>query len=267
METLSGQNSVVRGDVAGAHNLKSGVAIATVINMAYQYSMGLAKSYNALFEEVYTFMLDTLKVVANQKRLIEIVGKKRENDVNFYTRDDLQGVSRVIVEKVNPVSKSYSGSIEIGMELLNIGQITPEQFFDLINTGNIDFATENKERMMDLITAYKDALLRGEQLPAIPGINHRLFLQEIQSILFDKDVLTSHNKANILNNTLKLITDQMNIVRSGDEVADYIYGGQLPMAAQQPMMGNPQDISAMANQPAEPKQMPAQPQAGIPGGF
>lgn len=262
METLSGQNSVVRGDVAGAPNLKSGVAIATVINMALQFSMGLAKSYYALFEDVYSFMLDTLKSVANEQRLIEIVGKKREQDVEYFTKDDLKGISRVVVERVNPVSKSYSGSIEIGMELLQLGQITPEQFFDLINTGNIDFATENKERMMDLITAYKDGLLKGEQLPAIPGINHRLFMQEIQSLLFDKDIMVNPERANILQNILSLLTNQMNLVRGGDEIADYIYGGQLPMAAQQPPMGDG-NIQALTDQSAKPQNNSAQPQAGL----
>lgn len=228
METLTGQNSVVRGDVAGAPNLKSGVAIATVINMAFQYSMGLVKSYNKMFEDVYTFIIDVLKVVADSERLLEIVGKRRENDVESFTRDDIRQISRVVVERVNPISKSYAGSIEIGMELLKIGHITPDQFFDLINNGNIDFATENKERMMDLITAYKDALLEGVQVPAVPGINHRLFMQEIQSLLFDMNILTNPEKAPILQNILRLLNEQMQFVRNGDEVAEYIYAGQIP---------------------------------------
>lgn len=260
METLTGQNSVVRGDVAGAPNLKSGVAIATVINMAAQYSMGLTKSYYSMFEAVYTFMIDVLKVVANEERLIEIVGKRRASDVGYFTKEDLEGVSRVVVEKVNPIIKSPAGAMEIGMELLKLEAITTEQYFDIINTGNIDFATENLESLTDLITAYKDALTDGKPMPAVPGINHRLFMREIQSVL-TFDVLTNPEKQNVLQNTLKLLSDQMEFVRNGDEVAEYIYAGQVPQPPQQaggiPNLVNPGNV----NQP-KPVAQPAQPQAG-----
>ena len=260
METATGMNSVVRGDVAGAPNLKSGVAIATVINMAAQYSMGLVKSYNKMFEDVYTFMIDILKVVANEERLIEIVGKRRASDVEMFTKEDLSGVSRVVVQMVNPISKSPAGAMEIGMELLKMEAITIEQYFDIINTGNIDFATENLESLTDLITAYKDALLEGKPMPAVPGINSRLFMKEIQSVL-TFDVLTNPEKQNVLQNTLKLLNDQMEFVRNGDEVAEYIYGGQIPQP--QPQGGNiPQVVNAgNPNQP-KPAVQPAQPQAG-----
>lgn len=262
METATGMNSVVRGDVAGAPNLKSGVAIATVINMAAQYSMGLVKSYNKMFEDVYTFMIDVLKVVANEERLIEIAGKRRASDVSTFTKEDLVGVSRIVVQQVNPISKSPAGAMEIGMELLKMEAITIEQYFDIINTGNIDFATENLESLTDLITAYKDALLEGRSLPAVPGINHRLFMREIQSVL-TFDVLTNPDKAQILQNTLKLLNDQMNFVRNGDEVAEYIYAGQIPQPQiPQGVAGMPQLVDAgNPNQP-KPVSEPAQPQAG-----
>lgn len=261
METATGMNSVVRGDVAGAPNLKSGVAIATVINMAAQYSMGLTKSYYMMFEAVYTFMIDVLKVVANEERLIEIVGKRRASDVGYFTKDDLQGVSRVVVEKVNPIIKSPAGAMEVGMELLKIEAITTEQYFDIINTGNIDFATENLESLTDLITAYKDALTDGKKLPPVPGINHRLFMREIQSLL-TYDVLTNPDKAEVLQNTLELLNGQMQFVRDGDEVAEYIYAGQIPQPPQPEGGGMPQLIDpGNVNQPASPAK-PAIPQAG-----
>lgn len=261
METATGMNSVVRGDVAGAPNLKSGVAIATVINMAAQYSMGLVKSYYSMFESVYTFMIDILKVVANEERLIEIVGKRRSSDVEMFTKEDLTGVSRVVVEKVNPIIKSPAGAMETAMELLKIGAITIEQYFDVINTGNIDFATENLESLTDLITAYKDALIDGKPMPAVPGINHRLFMREIQSVL-TFDVLTNPEKSNVLQNTLKLLSEQMQFVRNGDEVAEYIYAGQIPPPPTPAGGGMPQIVNPGNVNKPKPVADPAQPQAG-----
>jgi hypothetical protein len=105
-------------------------------------------------------------------------------------------------------------------------------------------------------------LLKGEPLPAVPGINHRLFMQEIQSLLFDKNILTNPDKSQILENILRLLTEQMNFVRGGDEIADYIYGGQLPQAAQQPG-GGTGDITALSDQTAQPETSSASPQAGL----
>ena len=228
IETLSGQNAVVRGNVQDAPNLKSGIAISTVINMAQQYSQALEKSYIEMFEDMSTFLIETLQKVANTERLIDITGKMQATSVNSYTKDDLNGVSRVIVDQTNPITKQPAGKIEIAMELLKLGHITPERFFDVVNTGNLDVAVESDERMLDFISSSKERLLDGETIPPIPGINHQMYIKEIHSLLYDQEILTNENNQNIMKNIVDTIQQQLEILRNGDEIANLIYGGKSP---------------------------------------
>jgi hypothetical protein len=232
METLSGQNAVIRGNVKDTPNLKSGIALATVINQAQEYSQALQKGYYDLFEDVMSFILTTLKSVANEERIYEISGKQNRSAVKSFTSKDLEGVSRVTVERTNPVANTPAGRIEIAMELLKMGVIKPEQFFDVMNTGNLDVATKSDEMLLDYVASVKERLLDGQKVIPVPGINHQLFVQEIQSLLFDIDLTSNPENAEIVRNITETIQGHMNFVRNGDEVANLIYGGQPPTPRQ-----------------------------------
>lgn len=264
METLSAQNAVVRGNVQEAPNLKSGIAISTVINMAQQYSQALEKAYIEMFEDIATFLIKTLQKVANTERMIDITGKMQAAAVSSFTKEDLEGVSRVIVDQTNPITKQPAGKIEIAMELLKIGQITPTQFFDVVNTGNLDVATESDERMLDFIASAKEKLLDGQQIPPIPGINHQLYIKEIHSLLFDHEIIANPENRQIMENVLKTIQQQLEILRNGDEVANLIYGNKSPT----PQAVSPEELgsqggpemppSLQASQGPPPQGMPTQ---------
>jgi len=253
IETLSGQNAVVRGNVQDAPNLKSGIAISTVINMAQQYSQALEKAYIEMFEDISTFLIETLQKVANTERMIDITGKMQATSVNSFTKEDLQGVSRVIVDQTNPITKQPAGKIEIAMELLKLGHITPERFFDVVNTGNLDVAVESDERMLDFISSVKEKLLDGEVIPPIPGINHQMYIKEIHSLLYDTEILSNENNQQIMQNIVTTIQQQLDIMRNGDEIANLIYGGKSPtptaisQAEMQPQM--PPSLNAAGQVP------------------
>ena len=264
METLSAQNAVVRGNVQEAPNLKSGIAISTVINMAQQYSQALEKAYIEMFEDISTFLIKTLQKVANTERLIDITGKMQAAAVSSFTKDDLEGVSRVIVDQTNPITRQPAGKIEIAMELLKIGQITPIQFFDVVNTGNLDVATESDERMLDFIASAKEKLLAGESIPPIPGINHQLYIKEIHALLFDHEIISNPENQGIMRNVLTTIQQQLNILRDGDEIANLIYGNKspTPQAVAPNELGQTADVeipqSLQASQGPPPQGMPTQ---------
>lgn len=247
METLSGQNAVIRGNVQEAPNLKSGIAISTVINMAQQYSQALEKAYVEMFEDISTFMIDTLKKTASTERLIDVTGKMQATSVQSFTSEDLNGVSRVIVDQTNPITKQPAGKIEIAMELLKLGHITPEKFFDVVNTGNLDVAVESDERMLDFIAAAKEKLLDGGTIPPIPGINHQLYIKEIHSLLFDNEILDNPENQGIMQNIVTTIQQQLDILRNGDEIANLIYGGKSPT----PMGVGPEEVNPNNMGPGE----------------
>jgi hypothetical protein len=235
METLSAQNAAVRGNVQEAPNLKSGIAIATVINMAQQYGQALAQSANECFEDIASFLIKTLQNVQSTERLIEISGPSNKNYVQTFVKDDIKGVSRVVITQTNPLMNQPSGKIEIAFEMLKIGKIGTDEFFDVVNTGNLEVATESDERLLDFIASAKEMLLEGKMLPPIPGINHQLYIKEIHSLLYDPDIIANDANKQILQNIIATIQQQLDLMRNGDEIANLIYGGKPPTP---PQMGN-----------------------------
>lgn len=256
METLSGQNAVVRGNVQSAPNLKSGVALMTVINMAQAYNSALQENYFELFEDVASFLLKTLRKVANEERLIEVAGKQMANTVSSFIGDDLEGVQRVKVERTNPIANSPAGAIEIGDKMLQGGHINPTQFFDIVNTGSLESVMSADEKMMDFIADAKETLLRGEEIPPIPGINHQVYVKEVHSLLLDLDILQKPENQPILQNILKTIQQQLDLMRQGDEIANLNWGGQPP---------TPQAIGDAEVNPQGNPDLGSGPQAGAPG--
>lgn len=227
IETLSGQNSVVRGNIENTQ-LKSGIALATVINMAQQYGQGLISTYYEAFEDVASFLINGLQKFANTERLIEIAGKSKEAAVRTFTADDISPLTRVTIDKANPIAKMPAGAMEIGLELTKMGKLSVEQFYDIVHNGKLSVATTADDRMLDYVAAVKSALLEGKKVPAIPGINPGYFMKEIHGLLMDLNLTLDPSKAEIVNNIRMLINDQMNLLREGDQLAALIHGGQLP---------------------------------------
>jgi hypothetical protein len=248
METLSGQNAVIRGNVKETPNLKSGVALATVINQAQQYSQALEQSYFDTFEDLMSFLLEVLQTTASTERVFQIAGKTRRSTVRSFTKDNLKGAGRVVVNRTNPISKQPAGKVEIATELLKTGNITPQQYFEVIDTGNLRSATESDEKLSDYIADCKEKLLEGQALQPVPGVNHQLFVQEIHSLLMDLNLTQDPEKQHIVQNVTNLINGHMELLRNGDEIASLIYGGQAPM---------PKEIDT--TQVQEPQSAPSEP--------
>ena len=96
METLSGVNSVVRGNPEAS--LKSGAALAMIASQAIQFVSGLQQSYHHLLESVGGATLNLLKDYANAPRVAQIVGKSQESIQEVFSSDDLSDYNRVVVD-------------------------------------------------------------------------------------------------------------------------------------------------------------------------
>lgn len=256
METQSGQNAISRGNVQSAPNLRSGVAIATVLQMAQQYNSDFINDYYNLCEDLFTFLLEFLQKFAQTDRLYEIAGKTSSSAVASFTGKDLHGIGRVIVNRTNPILKQPAGQIEIAEQLLNTGKITPRQYLDVINTGNLAAVTEADDKFSDYIQNVKERLLDGERIEPIPGIEHRAFLTEVQSLLMDIDIMSMPENRPIVDNITYLLQGHMNFVRNGDELSEYINAGAMPtppqidnseLAMMNPQMGAEKPTNSAAN--------------------
>lgn len=113
METISGINSVARGNPEAS--LKSGTALALVQSMALQFISGLQANYVRLVEDVGTGLLNILKDFANTPKVIAIVGSSNRSLLTEFTGDQLDSVSRVVVDVGNPLSRCLEKGTEVLM--------------------------------------------------------------------------------------------------------------------------------------------------------
>lgn len=257
METQSGQNAISRGNVQSAPNLRSGVAIATVLQMAQQYNSDFINDYYDLCEDLFTFILEFLAKFADTQRVYEMAGKGSASSVATFTGKDLHGIGRVIVNRTNPILKQPAGQIEIAEQLLNTGKITPRQYLDVINTGTLSSVTEADDKFSDYIQNVKERLLAGERIEPIPGIDHQAFMLEVQSLLMDIDIMQKPENRKMVENITYLLQGHMTLVRNGDELSEYLKTGALPTPPQInnseiPMMNPSLNAGKPAQRPANP---------------
>jgi len=113
METLSGVNSVARGNPE--QSLRSGNALALVQSQALQFVSGLQQSYVRLLEDVGTGTINILKDFASSPRMIAIAGINNTSEMKTFKADDIKSINRVIVDSGNALMNCLEYGTEVVM--------------------------------------------------------------------------------------------------------------------------------------------------------
>lgn len=211
-ETISGVSSVSRGNPEAS--LRSGSALALVQSMSLQFMSGLQGSYVRLVEDVGTGLINMLKDFAESPRIATISGVRNKSSVKEFTGEDLQSVNRVIVDIGNPLSKSTAGKLEIANELLQKDMLSSyEQYFQILNTGNLDVITENTQFEVDNIRDENERLADGRPVIAIGTDHHALHIKEHRAVLSDPEMRFDPD---LVERTLSHIQEHLDLLRNTD---------------------------------------------------
>ncbi len=186
METVFGMNSVSRGTPDGE---LSGKAMGLLQSMAIQYASGFQESYAELAEDVGTFILHLINDFAQTERIISIAGKFNKGDVVKFQGGDLDQIERVVVELGNPMSKTLAGRLDIARDLLQNGLIAnPQEYINVLETGNLETMTEAPESELALIRAENEALTEGKPVVVLRIDKHIQHAREHKTLLSRPDV-------------------------------------------------------------------------------
>ena len=228
METISGMNATARGNPS--ESLKSGTALALVAAQAIQANSGLQKSYNYLTEDVCTGLVEILQMYAKAPRIAEIAGKSNRSRVKEFVGEDLNLISRVTVESVNPISQTLAGRVQMAQDLLQIpGAIkTPQHYFEVLETGTLEALTEHETSQILYIRSENEELADGGKCKAVLTDKHLLHIEEHSTVL---DSIDARQNPDILNNTIAHINEHIGILKSQDPnvIAVLLALGQQPM--------------------------------------
>lgn len=187
METLSAVNSVVRGNPEAS--LKSGTALALVQSQALQFMSGLQQSYVKLIEDTGSSIIQILKDFAAAPRVIAIVGKNNRPLLKEFTGESVSSINRVVVDVGNALSRTTSGRVQMAEQLLQMKLLrSPEQYFQVLNTGRLDMAYEGDMMELLLIKDENEQMLNGEVPLVSPVDQHSLHIREHKAVLANPEL-------------------------------------------------------------------------------
>ena len=270
METISGVSSVARGNPP--ENLRSGNALALLQSMSLQFMSGLQQSYVMMIENIGTNLIKMLQRFAMVPRIAMIVGKKNRYEMREFTGDDLDKITRVVVDMGNPLSKTTAGKVEMAEQLLQMGLIhTPEQYLMIIETGELDQMTEDTVTELMCIKSENEDLIDNKPVIALLTDQHSLHIKEHKSVLADPEL---RKDPELVQRTLAHIQEHINLLKSGDPQTLMMMGEKPltppappppPMPPGGPMMGPPPPMGP-GGPPPPPQGPPPHPPGGAPRG-
>lgn len=185
LQKLSGQNDASRGNV---DRDMSGAALALLASQAVQFNGGLQQEYNTQLGSVGTGIIEILQMYAATPRIASIAGKSNRARVVEFKGEDLDGINRVSVEQVNPVSKTAAGRLSMAQDMLKSGLIqTQQHYFEVLMTGTIDSLYEHETSQILMIRSENEDLSEGKQPVAVLTDKHKLHIQEHSTVLDSPD--------------------------------------------------------------------------------
>jgi hypothetical protein len=229
-ETISGVNSVTRGNPEAS--LKSGTALALVQSMSLQYISGLQQSYVKLIEDVGTAIIQILKDFAMTPKVIALVGKNNRPLLKEFTGEQISAINRVVVDVGNPLSRTTAGRVQMAEQMLQMNLIkSPEQYFQVLNTGKIETMFEGEMNELLLIKSENEQMLEAREVLVSPLDKHRLHINEHKAVLSDPDLRRDPDLVRLV---LDHIEDHLNALRETDPALLQLVGEQpLPPIGQQ----------------------------------
>jgi hypothetical protein len=161
METISGVNSVARGNPEAS--LKSGAALALVQAQALQFAIGMQIAWVQLVEKVATGVIKMYKRFAHAPQVAVLAGKSNRGFVQEFTSKDLSQINRVTVELGNPLARTIAGRVQMAELLMERNLIkTPEEYIQVLTTGRLEPVLEATQKEMLAIRSENERLAEGQ---------------------------------------------------------------------------------------------------------
>lgn len=242
METVSGINSVVRGNPEAS--LKSGNALALIQSQALQFVSGLQQSYIMLIEDIGTGLIQLLQDFASVPRIAEISGKTNRSKMREFKGSDLSSINRVVVDVGNALAQTAAGRTQMADNLIQMGLITtPEDYLSVIATGRLDVMTEDSVNQNLLIKAENERLVDATSDVIATWLDkHSLHIRHHMGIIADPDIRLD---VELVQRVMSHIQEHINLLRETDP-AQLAMIGEQPLPPQNPPM--PPEVSPEGGQ-------------------
>jgi hypothetical protein len=265
METVSGVNSVRRGNAAGMGASSSGAKLALVDAKFYESIVGLQRSFKDFASAVATSIVQLYQDNATIEQTVSVAGKDKRVAAKTFTGEQLKKVLRVEIEMGDPLSRTSAGRLELATMLLQATGAdgkpilkTPEQILQVVRTGRLDPLTQGQGAELDNIKAENELL--GDGKPAAPFIydNHPLHIQEHYAVMASPESRAEGSP--VLGVVLQHIADHLKLWQGAP--IDGLAARNIPPAPSMTMMAPPVPGASSGTPPPRPGETSS---TGVPG--
>jgi len=183
MNQIVGISEVNRG--GSAKGVTAGNALALQASLAAQSCGPFIQAFNEFVGRQMTTLLKILLTYGNDERLPLILGVDKAKSV--LKIQDPTNFDRVTVVQGNALASSVAGRLQMAENMLQIKAISPQQYLQVLQTGNLDDIMDPIEQQADYIQSENEALIQGKQIQAIIFDNHQQHIAKHLEILNNVD--------------------------------------------------------------------------------
>ena len=273
MEVLAGVSALDRG--VPDQSITSGQYAALITTNSVIFQAPLQRAYARLCEKLATGTIDILRRNMKADRVTQIIGANNASCAKNWGPSDLQNISGVTVETINPMLQTPAGKMQLADVLMKSGLIKdPQQYIGVYTDGDLPQLYHRQETQLILVKAENEALMKGQQLiPAITD-NHVMHILEHTANIDNVEARINPNDPSVVA-TLNHIMAHINMLTTINPILAGIIGDpslppgmpsqlqlQPPPPGQQPPPQGPQ--GAPQGQPGAKGPMPGAGPVGRP---
>ena len=236
LDITFGINDVTKGQAP--KDIKSGSGLALLQSMSVQYNSTLQKNFVVFLEELFTNLLYLLQKKVTNDRLVEIVGKDQQMYTKQWSGESLKGFHKVVVELGDPATDTAVGRQQMADNLLQYGEISMNEYFQVRQTGNAGIAINDSVSHAMLISREDEMMMEGVKPIISKSDLHRDHFKKHKCLLDQPEIRENPLKAAIILAHMQEHEDMLKMLTVQDP-AFLEMSGQMPLQSMLMPMGAP----------------------------
>jgi hypothetical protein len=181
MNEIIGSNSVMRGEPSA--NISSGAFAALMQNIAEKFVSATQATFDFAVNATGNTLLELVRANADSSFAAEVSGDANTPYMKFFTREDLRGIKRVMVNRQSPLMNSIPGRFDVFNATKDLPVDQRHAAVQLLKTGDDAAWTENDFSALVLIRKENELMSSGQPVMVSSTDDHILHCQKHRASL------------------------------------------------------------------------------------
>jgi len=160
MNEIIGSNSVMRGEPSA--NISSGAFAALMQSIAEKFISATQATYDFAVNATGNTLLELVRANADNSFVAEVAGDANLPYLKFFTREDLRGIKRVMVNRQSPLMNSIPGRFDVFNATKDLEKDQRAAAIQMLKTGDDSAWTEADFSSLVLIRRENELLSQAK---------------------------------------------------------------------------------------------------------